>query len=366
MPEASQSGGDLVTNSTIGAGDQRDRYTFCVHVPSSTPDGRRHQDRIVLGRYARGMDLLETRDLVYFVAVAEELHFGRAAQKVGIAQPALSRAIARLERRLGVALLYRTSRNVELTAAGKVLLREATRALDAVAGAACRTRRAVEDAHLVLAMKAGTDAGVIDQIVCSFRSDPAAVPVEIVHSVDQRIVMLRDGRADLALLHRPNNDLTGLHTLDLITETQIAVLAPDHPLASRAALSVSDLIGEPIARWPETAPGPGTDNRPLIRDTGHLTHLAATRRAVALLPASAAGQVPRSLSCLPVLDAEPTTSVLAWLPETDSPALAAFLHHARDIASAANLDRTSRRTDNAATTANCCTPPIRPTRSTTA
>ena len=312
------------------------------------------------------MDLLETRDLVYFVAVAEELHFGRAAQKVGIAQPALSRAVARLERRLGVTLLYRTSRNVELTAAGKVLWREATRALDAVAGAACRTRRAGVDARLVLAMKAGTDAGLIDRILCCFRSDPAAVPVEIVHSVDQRIVMLRDGRADLALLHRPNNDLTGLQTLDLITETQIAVLAPDHPLASRAALSMSDLIGEPIARWPETAPGPGTDNRPLIRDTGQFTHLAATRRAVALLPASAASQVPRGLPCLPVSDAEPTTSVLAWLPETESPALDAFLHHARDIASTADRDQTSQRAVDVATTEIRRTPPIRPTRSTTA
>lgn len=275
------------------------------------------------------MDLLETRELIYFVAVAEELHFGRAAQKVGIAQPALSRAIARLERRLGVALLRRTSRHVELTAAGKVLLREGIRTLDAVAGAVCRTRRAGTDTHLILAMKAGTDAGVIDQIVRSFGSDAGAVPVEIVHSVDERITMLHDGRADLALLHRPNNDLAGLDTLDLITETQIAVLASDHPLASRNVVSMSDLAGEPIARWPETAPGPGTEHRPLIRDTSQLTHLLTTHRAMALLPESAAGQVPRSLACLPVLDAEAITSVLAWLPGTDSPALTTFLDHAR-------------------------------------
>ncbi|MBH0780794.1 LysR family transcriptional regulator [Nocardia bovistercoris] len=273
------------------------------------------------------MDLLETRDLVYFVAVAEELHFGRAARRVGIAQPALSRAIARMERRLGVPLLRRTSRSVELTAAGKTLLREGIRALDAVAAAVRRTRRAGVDARLVLAMKAGTDAGAIDEIVRDFRSDPMAVLVEIVHSVDQRIAMLRDGRADLALLHRPNNDLTGLHFLDLSTETQVVVLAPNHRLASRTAVSMSDLIGEPMARWPESAVRPGTDNRPVIHDTGHLTHLATTGRAVALLPASAAAQVPRSLPCVPVSDAEPTTSVLAWLPENDSPALAAFLHH---------------------------------------
>ncbi|MGK8522574.1 LysR family transcriptional regulator [Nocardia asteroides] len=285
------------------------------------------------------MDLLETRDLVYFVAVAEELHFGRAASKVGIAQPALSRAIARLERRVGVRLLHRTSRSVELTTAGEVLLREGTRALDAVAGAACRTRRAGGDARLVLAMKAGTDAGMIEQIVRSFGRHPNAVPTDIVHSVDQRIVMLRDGRADLALLHRPNNDLTGLHTVDLLTETQIAVIAPDHPFAARDTLSMSDLIGAPMLRWPETAPGPGVDSRPLIRDVGQFAYLVATRRAVALLPESAAGQVPRSLPCIPVPDAEPTTSVLAWVPGTESSALTAFLHHARQYRRVTRTER---------------------------
>ncbi|MFJ4653966.1 LysR family transcriptional regulator [Nocardia sp. NPDC088792] len=278
------------------------------------------------------MDLLETRDLVYFVAVAEELHFGRAAERIGIAQPALSRAIARLERRLGVTLLNRTSRSVQLTEPGKVLLREGIRALDAVAGAARHTRRAVEGAHLVLAMKAGTDDGLIDRIMNDFASDPEAAPVEIVHSVDERTVMLRDGRADLALLHRPNNDLSGLRTLDLQVHSQIAVLAPGHPLAFRHTLSTSDLSGEPIARWPETAPGPGVENRPLVRDSGELTHLVTTHRAVALLPDSAVGQIPRSLPCIPIVDAEPIVSVLAWLPDTESPALSAFLRHGRALA----------------------------------
>ncbi|NED37050.1 LysR family transcriptional regulator, partial [Streptomyces sp. SID8499] len=78
---------------------------------------------------------METRELRYFVAVAEELHFGRAAQRLGIAQPPLSRAIAALERRLGADLLERGSRGVALTGAGAVLLREARAALDAVEAA---------------------------------------------------------------------------------------------------------------------------------------------------------------------------------------------------------------------------------------
>jgi DNA-binding transcriptional LysR family regulator len=88
------------------------------------------------------MNDLEVRQLRYFVAVAEELHFGRAAGRLGMAQPPLSRAIRDLERQLGVTLLERTTRQVRLTAAGEVLLRDARTALDAVTAAARRAREA--------------------------------------------------------------------------------------------------------------------------------------------------------------------------------------------------------------------------------
>ncbi|MER6540533.1 LysR family transcriptional regulator, partial [Streptomyces sp900105755] len=85
---------------------------------------------------------LETRELRYFLAVAGELHFGRAAERLGIAQPPLSRAIQQLERRLGVRLLDRDRRGVRLTGAGEVLLHEGRAALDATSAAVRRTRRA--------------------------------------------------------------------------------------------------------------------------------------------------------------------------------------------------------------------------------
>ena len=85
---------------------------------------------------------METRELRYFIAVAEELHFGRAAERLGIAQPPLSRATQQLERRLGVALLEHNRRGVSLTGAGEILLQEGRAALDATAAAVRRTRRA--------------------------------------------------------------------------------------------------------------------------------------------------------------------------------------------------------------------------------
>src|SRR5690242_7622050 len=101
------------------------------------------------------MSDLEVRQLRYFVAVAEELHFGRAAERLGMAQPPLSRANRDLERQLGTPLLERTTRQVGLTPAGEVLLREARVALTAVAAASRRTRHAGRPApELRVALKA--------------------------------------------------------------------------------------------------------------------------------------------------------------------------------------------------------------------
>lgn len=115
------------------------------------------------------MNDLEVRQLRYFVAVAEELHFGRAAERLGMAQPPLSRAIRGLERQLGVPLLERTTRQVRLTAAGEILLRDARAVLEGVAAAARRTREAGRPSRrLRVALKADVDGGLLPQILDAY------------------------------------------------------------------------------------------------------------------------------------------------------------------------------------------------------
>lgn len=280
-------------------------------------------------------DLVETRELRYFVAVAEELHFGMAAQRLGIAQPPLSRAIRRLEHRLGVLLLVRTSRSVSLSPAGEVLLHDGRQALEAVAAATRRAQRTGRPGQtLVLAVKEGADAGLLPTLLAAYAATPDAWPVEVVFSAGERIAMLRDGRADLALLHRPNNDLSGLDHEDLLVEQQIVVLPPGHRLAGRADVALADLRGEVLPRGPEIAHRPWLPPGPDVRDAGQLLQMIARGRGVALLPASTIGRVPRELPCVPVRDAGPVALVLAWRAESTSRQVAAFAAAAAGVAAA--------------------------------
>jgi len=279
---------------------------------------------------------METRELRYFVAVADELHFGRAAQRLGIAQPPLSRAIQQLERRLGVTLLARTGRTITLTDAGSVLLREGRAALDAVDAAERRTRRAAIAATgepgLVLVTKAGASGELLAKLLDAYAAEPGAVAVDVVLcGIAEQEPLLRDGRADVALLHRPFDSTAGLDTEELYTEGQVAVLPAGHPLTSRAQLRMADvtgLPGLPMPRWPGadgTYPdGPG----PQVRDHAQLCQLIALGRAAAVLPESSRAHLRSDLATVPVLDAPMVTTVIAWPPHSRSRALAGLVRAA--------------------------------------
>ena len=276
---------------------------------------------------------METRELRYFVAVAEELHFGRAAQRLGIAQPPLSRAIRQLERRLGASLLDRTSRTVRLTEAGRVLLREGRAALDAVEAAGRRTRRAaLAGSGLVLVTKTGASGELLAKLLDAYAAEPGAVAVEVLLcGPAQQEGLLRDGRADVGLLHRPFDSTAGLDTEELCTEGQVAVLPAGHPLTGRAELRLSDvgaLSGLPLPRWPgpdgRYPDGPG----PEVHDQAQLYQLVSLGRTAAVLPESCRTHLRDDLVAVPVPDAPTVTTVIAWPPQSRSPALAGLVRAA--------------------------------------
>ncbi|WP_203900096.1 LysR family transcriptional regulator [Virgisporangium aliadipatigenens] len=278
---------------------------------------------------------MDRRDLEYFVAVAEELHFGRAAERLGIAQPPLSRAIRALERRLRVTLFARTSRRVSLTPAGDVLLREGRRALDALDAATRRTTRAGQGApRLVLATKPGGDSRMLPDILAAYRAQPDAIAVEVaVCGIGEVAAHLRDGRADVALLHRPFDDLSGFDHEELKTEPMVAVLPAGHRLAGRESLAWADLAGEPLPSWPgDKDSGPG----PAVRDGGQLMYLIALGEAVAVLPESCRDDLRAGLVTVPMRDAEPVVTLLAWPEGSRSRALAGFVRAACEAAAYAN------------------------------
>ena len=273
------------------------------------------------------MDRLETRELAYFLAVADELHFGRAASRLGIAQPALSKAVRQLERRLGVTLFERTSRAVTLTEAGRVLRREARVALAAVSAAALRTQRAGRrDPRLILAMKPGGDAGLLPAILAACEREPQALPVEVVFGAGPGS-MLRDGQADAALLYAPPDDLDGLDTETLLTEAPVAVLPASHRLASRPSLEMADLAGENLHRQPAD---PGA-----MKSLSELMHLIALGRKVAVLPRVLTTPLRDDLITIPITDLPPVALVLAWPAHSTSLPVAALARAAaRSIAAA--------------------------------
>jgi DNA-binding transcriptional LysR family regulator len=190
---------------------------------------------------------LDLRKLRYFAALAEHLHFGRAAESLYIAQPVLSRQIRALEQELGCTLLERTTRSVQLTPSGAQLYEEARGLFTTIDSAVRRVRevdRGVE--RLVVGFASGLR---VSTALRAFAESRPEVEVELFQlKWWERELPLRDGRADVGYLRRPF-DGTGLRTVTVATEPKVACLPVTHRLAGSPAadrpLLEADLVGEP-------------------------------------------------------------------------------------------------------------------------
>ncbi len=284
----------------------------------------------------------EIRELRYFRAVAEDLNITRAAARLGIAQPPLSRAMRQLERRLGVTLFDRTGPRLALTRAGEVLLKETAVILGALDAAVRRTRKAGQPGReLVVTAKPGVSTRLLLNVRERFRLDPDAPEIRVVPSgFGEQADMVRDGRADLAVAACV--DSRDLDIELVATEPRVAALAVGHKLAARTSLSTADLSDEPAPWWSDPNvvdrdywlghPDRPADG-PVVRDTAELLDVVALGQAVALVPTSlAAVNVRPDIAYRSVSDATPYQVLVVWPAGRRSPWIGRFIDTAREAA----------------------------------
>jgi DNA-binding transcriptional LysR family regulator len=198
--------------------------------------------------------LVELRLWRQFIALAEELHFGRAAARLHMTQPPLTQAIANLERQLGVRLFDRTKRSVQLTAAGAALLPEAHELLVRAQALGDHARAAAhgEVGRLRLAFVSTVGFGLLPQWVREFRALYPLVEFELIEATgDVQLQALQRGEVDAGfMLHSPGFTPPGLQHLRIAREPLVLALPERHSLASVRALPWDALLEEPLVIFP--------------------------------------------------------------------------------------------------------------------
>lgn len=289
------------------------------------------------------MSDVDLRLLRYFVAVVEEGSITRAARRLIITQPALSRAIRSLEHSVGVDLLIRNAHRVELTSAGKVLFDSARDLDEQVSTAVANAQAAGRGVPRVRVGVRGCDALVAADLVTSFQLRSPGTEFDIVpNDISEQVASLRKGHCDIALL-RDAFDTTGLDLLLLRTEPRVVLLSSKHPLASRSRLRLDELHDDPITRWPSMSPtearfwaGADSDGHqwrvgPDVTSPSDVMAAVRLGHAVAFVAASLTppGSAVPGVVARPVDGLSTTSLHAAWQPTATSLAVTLFVRHAK-------------------------------------
>ncbi|WP_329365566.1 LysR family transcriptional regulator [Streptomyces sp. NBC_01483] len=201
---------------------------------------------------------MDLRRLRYFLVLAEELNFTRAAHRLHIAQPALSQQIKALERDIGVPLIERHNRGCALTAVGEVVAREAGELLAHAAAAQQRIRAAVagRQGQLRLALTRSARGGAVDALIAEFRTRNPDVDLVVTTGwTSHNIAELLAERLDAAFI-RPPLDTAGLECRHIAREELLIAVPADHPLARERRVTRQRIAAEPVILWPrENGPG---------------------------------------------------------------------------------------------------------------
>ena len=293
---------------------------------------------------------MELRHLRYFVTVAEELHFGRAAHRLHMAQQPLSRQIRNLEDELAVQLFHRTKRIIRLTEAGEAFLPEARKTLaqaDYAVAVAQRVSRG-EAGRLYIGFTGPILNRVLPAVVRPFKQRFPDIHLELKRlQTNEQVKALLDGEIHVGLLHPPI-DASGLRHEVIYHEPLIAVLPDIHPLAKGAPnpISVQTLANQPFILFPRQV-GPvlydaiisfcqqaGFSPRVIQEAFPQQTilGLVATGLGVSLTPASAQHIRQQGVTVRPLIEVTPILeSAMAWRSGATNPALARFLDIAREL-----------------------------------
>src|ERR1700733_8777503 len=285
---------------------------------------------------------MELRQLRYFVAVAEELHFRRAAARLHISQPPLSQQIARLEEERGCRLLSRPRRRVELTAAGEAFLRDARSMLDELDVAVATVRRiGTGQAGLLRVNFVGSSLlSLVPGIIQSFRRGRPDVEIELrERSTLEQLRALAGGLLDVGLVRPPIDADEALVAEVVMRERTVAAIPSEHALAKRTRISLRSLAAEPLVLFPrEQAPGfhdlltgrlaaTGTVPR-VVQDapeTITIIGLVAAGIGVSPVPASVANLALPGVVYRPLAGAPDTELVIVHRADDDSPLAHAFV-----------------------------------------
>ncbi|MFE7569193.1 LysR family transcriptional regulator [Streptomyces sp. NPDC057539] len=274
---------------------------------------------------------MELRTLRYFVAVAEELHFGRAAVRLHMSQPPLSRAIKQLESEIGAPLLHRSPAGVTLTAVGSALLVEARSLLDHADRLRVRVAVAAGSATLTVGLLGdSTDPGA-RRLAAAYRRRHPDVEVRVRETdLTDPTCGLRAGLVDVALTRAPFDD-TGLTVHELRTDPVGAVLRADDPLAGRDRVSLTDLAGRRWFRFPDgTDPlwqsywsGGESREGPVVRAVQECVQAVLWNGTVGMTPLG--HDLSPELAVVPLTDMAPSRVVAVWNEGDANPLVRSFV-----------------------------------------
>ncbi|HTJ69089.1 MAG TPA: LysR family transcriptional regulator [Actinospica sp.] len=282
---------------------------------------------------------MELRQLEHFVAVAQECHFTRAAQRLHIAQSGLSASIRSLEKELGATLFLRSTRQVQLTAAGQALLAEALRALSAT-NAAKEAVAAVQGllrGSLSIGSLQCLHAVNLPNLLTGFLSDHPAVEIRLRQGGSEELTeYVRTGRLDIAFVARPARDPENVLVNPLDSENLVLACAPEHPAATKQRAKLADLMDEQFVDFPPTwgtrdladrvLTAAGVERRVSLEvtDVHSLLDLVACGLGVALVPSSFSVKTDK-VRFIPLDGDVPAWETVSVTTDPPSPAAAALL-----------------------------------------